>query len=80
MLIGSGAASIDRGVPCPSISKLRLCPIFILSAGFGPPHSFASGALPSAPSILCHSQAIPCMSSYSASLRRPRKIGPVAKL
>lgn len=43
---------------------------FPRSVGFGPTASIASGALTIAPSILCHAQAIPFISSYSASPAR----------
>jgi hypothetical protein len=39
---------------------------FPLSVGLGPTGTWASGAFIIAPSILCHSQAIPSISSYSA--------------
>ena len=39
---------------------------FPLSVGFGHTASLANGAFTIAPSILCHSQAIPSSSSYSA--------------
>jgi len=46
---------------------------FPRSVGLGPTASSASGALASAPSILCQTQAIPSISSYSASpLRQSR--------
>jgi len=46
---------------------------FPRSVGLGPTASSASGALVSAPSILCQTQAIPSISSYSASpLRQSR--------
>lgn len=41
-------------------------PFFPRSVGLGPTASCANGAFISAPSTLCHRQAIPCMSSYSA--------------
>ena len=43
------------------------CLFFPRSVGFGPTASCASGALTIAPSMLCHAQAIPSISSYSAS-------------
>lgn len=43
---------------------------FPRSVGFGPTVSRASGAFTIAPSILCHNQAIPSISSYSAKPRR----------
>lgn len=43
---------------------------FPLSVGFGPTVSCASGAFTIAPSMLCHNQAIPSISSYSARPRR----------
>jgi len=46
---------------------------FPRSVGFGPAVSSANGALTIAPSTLCHRQAIPSMSSYSASPLRQRR-------
>ena len=46
---------------------------FPRSVGFGPTASSASGALTIAPSMLCHRQAIPSISSYSASPLRHRR-------
>ena len=43
---------------------------FPRSVGFGPTVSRASGAFTIVPSILCHDQAIPSISSYSAKPRR----------
>jgi hypothetical protein len=43
-----------------------LFPFFPRSVGFGPTDSSANGALFVLPSTLCHSQAIPSISSYSA--------------
>jgi len=43
---------------------------FPRSVGFGPTASCASGAFTIAPSMLCHDQAIPSISSYSANPRR----------
>jgi len=43
---------------------------FPRSVGFGPTASCASGAFTIAPSMLCHAQAIPSISSYSANPRR----------
>ena len=43
---------------------------FPLSVGFGPTASSASGAFTIVPSILCHAQAMPSNSSYSANPRR----------
>jgi hypothetical protein len=43
---------------------------FPRSVGFGPTASRASGAFTIAPSMLCHDQAIPSISSYSAKPRR----------
>ena len=43
---------------------------FPRSVGFGPTASCASGAFTIAPSMLCHDQAIPSISSYSAKPRR----------
>jgi len=45
---------------------------FPRSVGFGPTPSNANGALTIAPSILCQRQAIPSISSYSASPLRQR--------
>jgi len=45
-------------------------PFFPRSVGFRPTASCASGALTIAPSILCHDQAIPSISSYTAKPRR----------
>jgi hypothetical protein len=47
----------------PNVSS----PFFPRSVGFGPTDSFASGALFVLPSILCHNQSIPSISSYSIS-------------
>ena len=47
---------------------------FPLSVGFAPTASNANGALTIAPSILCHDQAIPSISSYSASPLRQRRV------
>jgi len=46
---------------------------FPRSVGFGPTVSNAKGAFTSAPSMLCHDQAIPSISSYSASPFRQRR-------
>jgi hypothetical protein len=43
---------------------------FPRSVGFGPTASSASGAFTIVPSILCHAQAMPSISSYSAKPRR----------
>jgi len=47
---------------------------FPLSVGFAPTASRAKGALTIAPSMLCHDQAIPSISSYSANPLRQRRI------
>ena len=47
---------------------------FPLSVGFAPTASSAKGALTIAPSMLCHDQAMPSISSYSASPLRQRRI------
>ena len=47
---------------------------FPLSVGFAPTASSANGALTIAPSMLCHDQAIPSISSYSANPLRQRRI------
>ena len=50
------------------------CSLFFpRSVGFGPTASCAKGALTIPPSRLCHCQAIPSMSSYSASPLRHRR-------
>ncbi len=46
---------------------------FPLSVGFAPTVSSAKGAFTIAPSMLCHDQAIPSISSYSASPLRQRR-------
>lgn len=46
---------------------------FPLSVGFGPTASSAKGALIIDPSMLCHDQAIPSISSYSANPLRQRR-------
>ena len=46
---------------------------FPRSVGFGPTLSNAKGAFTTAPSILCHDQAMPSISSYSASPFRQRR-------
>jgi len=46
---------------------------FPRSVGFGPTVSSANGALTIDPSMLCHRQAIPSTSSYSASPLRQRR-------
>ncbi len=46
---------------------------FPRSVGFGPTVSNAKGAFTTAPSMLCHDQAIPSISSYSASPFRHRR-------
>jgi len=46
---------------------------FPRSVGFGPTASSANGALTIAPSTLCHRQAIPSISSYSARPLRQRR-------
>src|SRR5439155_3679596 len=43
-----------------------LLPFFPRSVGLGPTDSCASGAFSNAPSMLCHRQAMPSISSYSA--------------
>lgn len=52
-------------------SRLRAdcaCSLFFpRSVGFGPTASCANGALTIAPSMLCHAQAMPSISSYSAN-------------
>ena len=40
------------------------------SVGFGPTHSIAKGAFPVAPSMLCHSHAMPSIPSYSTRPER----------
>lgn len=61
-----------------SHARLRECfalsHFFPRSVGFGPTASIASGALTIAPSILCHAQAIPSISSYSAKPARQMRI------
>ena len=47
---------------------------FPLSVGFAPTASSAKGALIIDPSMLCHDQAIPSISSYSANPLRQRRI------
>ena len=47
---------------------------FPLSVGFAPTASRAKGALTIAPSMLCHDQAIPSISSYSASPLRQNRV------
>ena len=46
---------------------------FPRSVGFGPTASSAKGAFTIAPSMLCHDQAMPSISSYSASPLRQRR-------
>ena len=46
--------------------QAALAAFFPRSVGLLPTASWASGALPCVPSMLCHSQAIPSISSYSA--------------
>lgn len=46
---------------------------FPRSVGFGPTASKAKGAFTTAPSMLCHDQAIPSISSYSANPFRQRR-------
>jgi hypothetical protein len=46
---------------------------FPRSVGFGPTASNAKGAFTTAPSMLCHDQAIPSISSYSANPFRQRR-------
>ena len=46
---------------------------FPLSVGFAPTASRAKGAFTIAPSMLCHDQAIPSISSYSANPLRQRR-------
>ena len=50
--------------------QMTLLPFFPLSVGFGPTVSWAKGALFMAPSILCHNQEMPSISSYSANPAR----------
>ena len=47
---------------------------FPLSVGFAPTASSAKGAFTMAPSMLCHDQAMPSISSYSANPFRQRRI------
>jgi len=47
---------------------------FPRSVGFAPTASRAKGALTMAPSMLCHDQAMPSISSYSASPLRQRRM------
>ena len=58
-------------------SHLRAgCACFLFfprSVGFGPTASCAKGALTIAPSMLCHAQAIPSISSYSANPFRHKR-------
>ena len=49
------------------------CLFFPRSVGFGPTASCAKGALTIAPSILCHAQPMPSISSYSAKPFRQRR-------
>ncbi len=46
---------------------------FPLSVGFAPTASSAKGALTTAPSMLCHDQTMPSISSYSANPLRQRR-------
>lgn len=56
--------------PTPVHEDVALCPhFFSRSVGFRPTDSSAVGAFVMQPSTLCHLQAIPDISSYSASPR-----------
>ncbi len=57
--------SCGSGLPFLSVRILRLQPFFPRSVGFLPTASRAKDAFTIAPSRLCHSHAIPSMSSYS---------------
>src|SRR5208283_3524548 len=55
------------GMPCPSVSRLRLTPDFARSVGFLPVFSPPNGALVIAPSIHCHVQSSSFFSSICSS-------------
>ena len=57
--------TMDKGTPRSSTRIWRFVPFFPRSVGFAPELSLAKGALFMLPSMDCHSQATPSMSSYS---------------
>ena len=62
------------GFHCRRRADFAWSHFFPLSVGFAPTASSAKGALTIAPSMLCHDQAIPSISSYSANPLRHRRI------
>ena len=58
--------SIDSGIPCASTRRLRFVPLFPPVRRVGADGLVGQGAFPSAVSTLCHAQAMPSRSSYSA--------------
>jgi len=61
------------GFHCRRRADFAWSRFFPRSVGFAPTASRAKGALTIAPSMLCHDQAIPSISSYSASPLRQRR-------
>jgi len=62
------------GFHCRRRADFAWSRFFPLSVGFAPTASSAKGALTIAPSMLCHDQAMPSISSYSASPLRQRRV------
>jgi len=62
------------GFHCRRRADFAWSHFFPRSVGFAPTASRANGALTIAPSMLCHDQAIPSISSYSASPLRQRRV------
>ena len=61
------------GFHCRRRADFALSHFFPRSVGFAPTASRAKGALTIAPSMLCHDQAMPSISSYSANPLRQRR-------
>ena len=59
----AGATTTARGIPAPSVRRLRLVPLLARSVGLGPVASPPRGALAMAPSIDCQVHWIPTFSS-----------------
>src|SRR5579863_1277088 len=59
--------TIAKGMPAPSVKRLRLVPFLPRSVGLAPVADFPRGAFVIAPSTACHSHWIPSSSSYTCS-------------
>src|ERR1700693_204546 len=59
--------TMAKGMPAPSVKRLRLVPFLPRSVGLAPVAAFPRGAFVIAPSTACHSHWIPSSSSYTCS-------------